>query len=104
MSVYQSVKQASNAVGINYTSISSCCSGKSNSVGRFNYGIPLVFMYLDDFIDAELSSDKIEKLIKDKTKRKYCGRDRAVVCINTNERFNSAKKRLNITELNILLK
>lgn len=92
MSVYQSVGQASNVVGVNHGSISDCCSGKLNSVGRFNYGTPLVFMYLDDFIDEELTSDEIEKLIQDRTKRKYCGRDRAVICVNTNECFNSAKE------------
>lgn len=91
MEIYHSVKQAANSVGVSYSSISSCCSGKLNSVGRFNCDSPLVFMYLDDFIQADLSADDIENHIKIKTTRKYCGRDRAVVCVNTNECFVSAK-------------
>lgn len=91
MRIYDSVRQASDDIGVSYSSISGCCSNKNNSVGRFNNGSPLVFMYLDDFINEDLSPDDIEKIIKNRTKWKYRGRDRAVMCVNTNEHFQSAK-------------
>lgn len=48
-------------------------------------------MYFDDFINEDLSPNDIEKIIEDRTKWKYRGRDRAVICVNTNEYFLSAK-------------
>ena len=93
--IFPTMKQCVEKYDISYSNISQCCSGKIKSTGKLNDGTPLVWMYYRDYLMLS------EGEIQDKLKKA----DIRIICITTNEIFQSAKEggeKYNIYNSNII--
>ena len=83
--IFESVTQAEKFYGVDHSQISATCRGKQKSAGKLN-GIPIVWKYLEDY--KKMTDKEIEYLCNKALNNRY-GRQQKVICLNTNEVFNT---------------
>lgn len=86
---FKTIKDATQKYGISQSSISNCCSYKSQYGGKNNDGIPLVWMTADDYY--KLSDEDIQKRLHLGQFGKRCLPSKKVLCSTTGEIFDSMK-------------
>lgn len=87
MEIFNTIREASIKYNINHGDISACCKGKFNFIGKLDNGTKLVWRYYDDYM--KLTKNEIELLLN---KSNYEYRAKRIICLNTNEIFNSIKE------------
>jgi group I intron endonuclease len=95
MEIFDTIKEASIKYNINHADISSCCKGKFNYIGRLENGTRLVWAYYEDFI-LMTGIEIIEKLDKSKSRHKT----KKIICLTTNQVFNSITEASEKTKVN----
>lgn len=85
--IFDYIKQASEKYNAGSSEISKCCKGKLKSAGKLLDGTPLQWMYYDEYENYIKQGENIDdlKLYDNKNYSK-------VICITTNEIFNSMKE------------
>ena len=87
MRQYECMTDAGNDVGINSQAIAKCCRGETHYSGVID-GQRGVWMFLDEFINLNLSEEQIkEKIDKAQHFERSTPGIRTVVCLNTGEKF-----------------
>lgn len=81
--IFKSATLACEEYGIK-KGVSACCSGRQNTAGKDNDGNLLFWMYYDEYV--KLNESDIEKI---KKKLSDCNKDKTVICLTTNEIFES---------------
>lgn len=101
MTIYDSIKDASEMINIDPSSLAKHCKGKQKSCGKLN-DEPLVWVYYEDYMslnEEEREQFRLNKLEQGQPKSKYGKNKRAVICLETKEVYESVlyvRKHFNI--------
>lgn len=93
MTVYDSIKDASEMINVDPSCLAKHCKGKQKSCGKLN-GEPLVWVYYEDYMslnEKEREQFRTNKLEQAQPKSKYGKNKRAVICLETKEVYESCK-------------
>ena len=93
--IFNSVVEANVYAGLNIYSgnISETCQGKRNNAGKDKNGNPLLWVYYEDYLQMT-DDDIIDMLNKIQIKK-----NKKIVCITTNEIFDTVELAMNFAKL-----
>lgn len=80
--IFTTIKEGAEKYNCDPSYISKCCNGKAKSCGRLEDGLPLVWMYYNEYLN--LTEEEVNKKIKDVDSR--------IILLNTNEIFQTARE------------
>ena len=80
--IFDTTKEGAEKYNTYYQSILECCNNTKKSSGKLEDGTPLVWMYYNEYL--QVTEEEIQNKIRDA--------DTRVVCITTNEVFNTIKE------------
>lgn len=102
---FPNLLEASNRYGIGKMCISDCCHKKQKSAGKLENGERIVWMYENEYL--ETSNEDIYKKIYEANNNIHVQEPKKVICITTNEIFNSiseAKRAYGINNISACLR
>lgn len=92
--IFNTIKEAGKAKEINYSSISECCNGNQKYAGKSSTGEYYQWMWLEDYLSCDKTSLNTEKINDLKITNSH-----PVICLNTNQIFNSLQKAMDFAGL-----
>lgn len=87
--IFNNIKMASEKYNCNKNGVSNCCKGIYKTSGKLENGISLTWMFYEDFV--KLDEKEKENIINVAKLQRGRTTKRKVMCMNTNEIFNSTR-------------